>query len=133
VEILGNLWERPGTVFNSQIKPSMPQTKITIHYGEHPIRIYGLPDEPKFNESDISNILPSWTGRLIDDLEIFKIKTDSKMIKALNSAGVYRVLFYLIDNSPTSQEYLRAFEKFFIEEVEPTLRKYGYPIEKSSC
>jgi len=133
MEILGNLWERPGTDFNSQIKPSMPLSKITIQYGEHLIRIYGLPDEPKFDESDISNILPSWTGRLIEDLEIFIIKSDTKTIKALNIAGVYRVLFYLIDNVPTSQEYLRTFERFFIEEVEPALRKYGYPLENKSC
>ena len=100
---------------------------VTIYYGNEPIRITGLPDEPKFYEEDICRILPNWTGNFKKGLELFSLEDGTKL---LNTAGVYRVIFKML--SLDDNKCVENFERWFVEEIEPALRKYGYPIGKSS-
>lgn len=110
----------------------MPNTKITITYKDFPIRIYGLPDEPVFNLQDIISILgkkPSFSVYdLIPQLERFIVDIGKKKVSVINTAGLYKMIFIGSDEIKALD-----FEKFFIQKVEPALRKYGYPAEKSSC
>lgn len=120
VEYLCVLWERPGIYLKLPKHKVMPT--ITIHFQDKPIRIYGLPDEPLFNQDDLSVLVPHTTKKLIPGLEIF----ETELGLYLNLAGVYRVLFSSLDNFG-NEEYLRSIERFFVEEIEPALRKYGFP------
>ncbi|MEQ9393286.1 MAG: hypothetical protein RLO03_13870 [Balneola sp.] len=108
----------------------MPTQRITIHFENNPIRIFGLPDDPVFAFQDIASIvgkrysIPNY--ELIPELEAFSLTDES--LSVVNCAGVYKMIFNAGDEIQALD-----FEKFFIREVEPALRKYGYPNENSSC
>lgn len=95
---------------------------ITIHYKDVPIRIVGLPDEPKFLWDDLTQLIPLTQSTFTRGLELFDTETGD----ALNMAGVYLMIFTGLKNFGESS-YLRSIERFFVEEVEPALRKYGHP------
>jgi len=112
----------------------MPHSRITISYQDQPIRIYGLPDEPVFRYQDISAILTSKENvsvhfSLIPELEIFNIDINKEEVPVVNNAGIYKMIF----NPRIEKNVSIHFERYFIEEVEPALRKYGYPAENKSC
>ncbi len=110
----------------------MPNTRITISYKKYPLHIYGLPDTPVFKFRDIVAIVgrkaDSKDYDLISELESFTTAVGQESISVVNTAGLYRMIF----NASNPAEALE-FEKFFIKDIEPALRKYGYPAENSSC
>ncbi|MEQ8577584.1 MAG: hypothetical protein RIC57_03480 [Balneola sp.] len=110
----------------------MPHSRITITYQDQPIRIYGLPDEPVFRYQDIVSILginyviPNY--ELLPELEAFTLELEKEKVSVVNTAGIYKMIFGASDEVAALE-----FETFFIREVEPALRKYGYPAENKSC
>jgi len=110
----------------------MPNTRITITYQDKPIRVYGLPDEPVFKYQDIVSILginyvnPNY--ELIPELEAFTLNFADKKVSVVNTAGIYKMIF-----NASGETAALEFERYFIQEVEPALRKYGYPVENKSC
>ncbi len=108
----------------------MPNSRITISYQDQPIRIYGLPDDPVFRYQDIISILGinyvSPNYELLPELEAFTLEVEDEKISVVNTAGIYKMIFGATDEIEALE-----FEMFFIREVEPALRKYGYPRQKS--
>ena len=121
----GGLFEPLGATrhhFNLPKIQSMSEPIITIHYKDHPIRIIGLPDYPKFIRKDLSRLVPHSGEILEQNVEVFI--TDNG--QAVNLAGVYRILFWALDTLGES-DHTRELEIFFVKQVEPALRKYGFP------
>lgn len=117
VKYLCVLWERPGIHLNLPKHKEMPT--ITVHFQKKPIRVYGLPDNPTFDCDDIRSILSISEEKavkiLVPELEV---RNESN----LTLAGVYKLIF-----NHQQDEVSLKLQQFFCIEIEPALRKYGFP------
>ncbi len=100
---------------------------ITIKYQDVPIRVVGLPDTPLFLFADMQALIPLTKKRFVRDLELFSTEHGD----GLNLAGVYILIATGLSNYGESK-HIRSIERFFAEEVEPALRKYGFPSQTTS-